>query len=110
MELELSVESHEGGPVWLECDVKTPASLSLAPDRDLQTGRTRLGIASPNKPCLKKIKLFSTPGLMPGDHTVSLVLFAFGPDAVIAERVEQTASILAAEEPRPVAPPAAGSP
>lgn len=88
-EMEVSVRNPGEQPLWVECDVKVPSALSLAPDRQLEGGRTRLGIALPGESASKKIKVYAGPQSYPDEYKIVLTIYAYGQDGAIASREER---------------------
>jgi hypothetical protein len=86
VELEVDVLNTAASPLWIECDIKLPEAISLAPDRILTSGKTRMGIVIPGKSIKKKIKIYAGAQSYPDTYRIAYTIFAFGPDGVIAYR------------------------
>ena len=80
-------------PYWCECEVSVKSPLSLAVDRELEMGRTRIGIAIPGGLIEKKIKLFTRPNNFVDDYPISIVAYIYETDGAISERIEKKAFI-----------------
>lgn len=89
VEMEVTVHNPDVQPLWLECDVKLPGALSLAPDRQLEGGRSRLGIALPGELVHRKVKIYAGAATYPDEYKIVLTIYAFGPDGVIVTREER---------------------
>ena len=88
-----AANSSSSAPYWCECDVSVKSPLSLAIDRELEIGRTRMGIAMPGGSVEKKIKLFTRPNNFVDEYPVSIVAYIYEADGAIAERIEKKAFI-----------------
>ena len=92
--LVLSLKSLDGAaPYWCECDVTVKPPLSLAHDKELNTGRTKVGIVKPNGSMSKKIRVYTMPNNFPDDYKASVTAYVYGDDGAIAERTEKSASV-----------------
>lgn len=89
VEMELIFQNDGEGPLWVECDITAPPTLSLAPDKEMNAGRTRMGIAIAGGTCSKKVKLYAGAPTFAGAHSISLVVFAYDNEAVISQRIEE---------------------
>lgn len=74
---------------WCECDIVVSTPLSLAYDKELDKGHTRIGILRPRNKIEKQIKLYTRPNNYPDDYPVSIVMYLYDEDGAIAERIEQ---------------------
>ncbi len=92
-DMEVSVLNTTGQPLWLECDAKVPEAISLAPDRQLSAGRTRLGIAIPGGVCKKKVKVYAGAASYPDTFKILVTVFAYGQDGAIAYRQENRSDL-----------------
>lgn len=72
-------------------NVKPP--LSLAHDKELNTGRTKVGIVKPNGSLDKRIRLFPRPNNFPDDYPVSVTAYIYDGDGAIAERMETNGTL-----------------
>ncbi len=88
-----ATNGSSSAPYWCECEVSVKSPLSLAMDRELDIGRTRIGISMPGCSIEKKIKLFTRPNNFVDDYPVSIVAYVYEADGAIAERVEKKAFI-----------------
>jgi len=91
--LVITVKNLDGVPYWCECDVSVKHPLSLAYDRELGIGRTRMGILKPGGMIEKKIKIFTLPNNFPDDYQVAMTAYVYGEDGAIAERLEKSESV-----------------
>ncbi len=78
---------------WCECDIKVKPPISLAHDRQMSEGRTRIGILNPGKRIERKVKVFTRRSSTPDDYPVSIVTYFYDEEGVIAERVEQKETV-----------------
>lgn len=78
---------------WCECDISVTSPLSLAHDKELGMGRTRIGILKPNRSIEKQIKLYTRPNSFPDTYKLNIVAYLYDEDGAIAERVEQNENI-----------------
>ncbi|MCL4363369.1 hypothetical protein M1439_02895 [Candidatus Marsarchaeota archaeon] len=85
---------------WCECDVNVKSPLSLAHDRELDTGRTRMGIAHPESKIEKHIKVYTRPNNFPDDYTIKITAYVYDQDGAISERIELPVKIECADEPK----------
>lgn len=90
-DVELSVEAENltEAPLWTECDVVVPSPISLAPDRDLQAGRIRIGIINPKETKAGRCKIYAGAKSYPERYDIKLVVFGYGDDGAIAAREEK---------------------
>jgi hypothetical protein len=71
---------------WCECDVRIDPQFSLAIDRDLSEGRTRIGIIKPGGSANKRVRFYTKQGSYPGKYKVSVTMYAYDEDGAISER------------------------
>lgn len=81
--------SDAAASYWCECDVSVKPPLSLAHDKELNTGRTKVGIVRPNSSLSKRVRLFILPNNFPDDYQVSITAYVYGEDGAISERIEK---------------------
>jgi hypothetical protein len=87
----LSVSAaHDTNIYWCECDILVNPPLSLAHDKELNIGRTRVGILRPGKKLERQIKLYTRPNNFADDYPVSITTYLYDEEGVIAERIEQS--------------------
>lgn len=79
---------------WCECEIVVRSPLSLAGDRELDAGRTRVGIVRPNESKGKQVKLYTRPSNFPDSYNVGITTYVYEDDGTIAERLEQRESIV----------------
>jgi hypothetical protein len=97
--MRLRVSAPSGGNhYWCECDITANAPLSLAHDKDLHTGRTRVGIISPVKSIEKQVKLYTNPAIRAMDYMVSVTTYLYDEDGAIADR-HDTSTVIKCEPP-----------
>jgi hypothetical protein len=89
----LTVTSEDQKVYWCECDIVVSPPMSLAHDKELNIGRTRVGILSPKKKIEKQIKLFSQSANIITYHPINITTYLYDEDGAIAERFEQSESI-----------------
>lgn len=85
----ISLESDSEKTFWCECDIMVSPPLSLAHDKELNVGRTRIGILRPKGGIGKQVKLYTRPNNFPDDYPVSITTYLYDEDGAIAERIEQ---------------------
>ncbi len=95
VELTIEIENLTDSPAWTECDVILPDAVSLAPDRDLQKGRLRIGIINPKEVLTGKCKIYSSARTYPDSYPVKLIAYAFGRDGAIIGREERRTEVRA---------------
>jgi hypothetical protein len=83
---------------WSECEIKVLSPLSLSPDSEMNTGRTRIGILKPFGSAKKTIRLYTRPNNYPDEYQFTITAFVYDEDGAIAERVERKAGIVCAAE------------
>lgn len=90
MELKNNDAKHA---FWCESDVKVNHPLSLAHDKQLDLGRTRIGIVQPEGSIEKRVKLYTRPNNYAGSYGIDITVYAYDEEGVIAERGEQHESV-----------------
>jgi hypothetical protein len=78
---------------WCECDINVNAPLSLAHDKDLNLGRTRVGILKAKRMIEKQVKLYTKPSSYADNYPISITAYLYDEDGTIAERVVHEESI-----------------
>ena len=73
---------------WCECDINVKPPLTLAHDKELGLGRTRIGIIKPNGTIQKPIRLYTSPNNFPDEYPISIIAYVYDEDGAIAERLE----------------------
>ncbi|HIH50564.1 MAG: hypothetical protein ABSE71_02360 [Candidatus Micrarchaeaceae archaeon] len=92
MYLAVSTEdSHKS--YWCECDINVKPPLSLAHDKDLDLGRTRVGILKGKQKIEKQIKIYTRPNSYADTYPISITAYLYDEDGAIAERVVQEEGI-----------------
>jgi hypothetical protein len=94
-EVELSIEIENTGkePLWSECDVIVPAAISLASDKELGTGRIRVGIINPQEIRTGKCKIYGSAKSYPELYQIKIVVYGFGKDGAITARDEKSVEL-----------------
>ncbi len=67
--------------------------LSLANDKQLNGGKIRVGIVAPASSRERKVKLFTSASVLPGEYKVGVVAYVYDEDGAIAERIEHSMPI-----------------
>ena len=78
---------------WCECDINVKPPLSLAHDKDLDLGRTRVGILKGKQKIEKQIKIYTRPNSYADTYPISITAYLYDEDGAIAERVVQEEGI-----------------
>ena len=81
------------GTYWCEFDVTLKSPLSLAPDKELDAGRTRVGIIKPGSSIERKIRIYTRPNNYPDSYPMVFTFYMYGEDGAIAERIEKREEI-----------------
>ena len=90
----ISIQSADDSKIyWCECDITVRPPLSLAYDKELNMGHTRIGMIKPNGKIEKPIKLYTRPNNVPDDYPVSIVAYLYDEEGAIFERIEQSEKI-----------------
>lgn len=91
--LRLGISADTEKEHWCECDIVVNQPLSLAPDKPLNLGRTRVGILKKGRKVEKVIKLYMSPHLAPRDALVSITSYLYDEEGTIAERFDTSHTI-----------------
>ena len=78
---------------WCECDINVKNPLTLAHDKELNVGRTRIGILKPSGSLQKPIRMYTSANNFPDEYPISIVAYVYDEDGAIAERLEFGKSI-----------------
>ena len=78
---------------WCECDILVKPPLSLAHDKELNIGRSRVGILKPGGERDKELRLYTSPNNFPDEYGLTVTAYVYDEDGAIAERTEQAGSI-----------------
>jgi hypothetical protein len=78
---------------WCECDITVKPPLSLAHDKELSIGRTRIGMLKPSGEKEKQIKLYTNSNNFPDEYKLTITAYMYDDDGAIAERLEQESVI-----------------
>ncbi|MGC8538370.1 MAG: hypothetical protein ACP5MK_00690 [Candidatus Micrarchaeia archaeon] len=89
----LNVSTTDSGPFWVEgiFDIEPP--LSFAPDQQIKTAKSTVGIVWDKHSVDKRIKVFSQSNVYPNTYKMKITFFIYDKDAVISDRVEHTVEI-----------------
>jgi hypothetical protein len=91
---KLTVSSESEKEHWCECDITVSPPLSLAPDKTLNLGRTRIGILKKGKkPLEKTVKIYMAPHMAKHDYLVNVTAYLYDEDGAIAERMDTSQAI-----------------
>ena len=82
--------SDDSSAYWCECDVSVRPPLSLTHDKELNAGKTKVGIVKPNGELSKRIRLYTMPNNIPDEYPVSVTSYIYDADGAIAEREEKS--------------------
>ncbi len=97
MSIELESKS-ESEPYWCECDVEVEPPLSLAPHKDLESGRKRLGIIKPKSGLSQRINIYADITSFPNNYTIKLITYVYDADGAISERLETLSELRCGDE------------
>jgi hypothetical protein len=89
VEMSIEVENTGDEPLWTECDVAVPDSVSLAPDKDLLKGRIRVGIINRGEILTGRCRVYGNARSYPDTYAIKLTAFGFGRDGGIKAREEK---------------------
>lgn len=78
---------------WCQCDILVNLPLSLAHDKELNAGRTMIGILKPGRKIEKQIKLYTRPNNFPDSYQINITAYLYDEDGAIAERLVKDESI-----------------
>ena len=92
--LKLSVSAPDATKeYWCECDIVANKPLTLAHDKDLHIGRTRVGILNSERTIEKQVKLYTMPGMSVEEYMVSVTTYLYDEDGAITERYDTSGII-----------------
>jgi hypothetical protein len=92
--MTISISSGNAQPHWCECDIEVKAPVSLAPDKELPFGRTRVGIVSAAHPISKPVKIYTDHAVVDGDYRIGITAYLYDEDGAISVRKEVAESII----------------
>ena len=95
--VSLSFRNDGDSIYWCECEVRVAPPLTLAHDRDLKNGLTKVGMLRPNGTAEKKIKVYTSSNSFPDTYEVGVTAFLYDETGSIAQRVEHKFGIECAE-------------
>ena len=79
---------------WCQCDILVNSPLSLGHDKELNAGRTMIGILRPDRRLEKQIKLYTRPNNFPDSYDINITAYLYDEDGAIAERLVQVEKIV----------------
>ncbi|MGC8670019.1 MAG: hypothetical protein ACP5TL_02610 [Candidatus Micrarchaeia archaeon] len=79
--------------LWCESEVHVENPLSLAPDRNLQAGKTRIGILHPKSSIEKQVRVYTLPNNFPDDYKYNIITYVYDEEGAIVERVEYSNTV-----------------
>ena len=92
--MHLSISTEDGHKTyWCECDINVKPPLSLAHDKELDLGRTRIGILKGKQQYRKADTALHRPNSYADTYPVSITAYLYDEDGAIAERVVQEEGI-----------------
>lgn len=91
--LTINVSMEEDKPYWCECVVEAPSPLSLAPDKELATAKTIIGIVGNGRRREKRIKIFAGNNVYPDIYKVKITVYLYDEEGVIYVRKDATKEI-----------------
>jgi len=86
VEMEVTIINNTKEIYWLECDVNLPDAISLAPDRKLSKGRSRIGIVGPKGRATKRIKIYGGASSYPDMYKIKITAYGFDQQGTIQVR------------------------
>lgn len=93
----IEIGAMDAKPHWCECDINVTPPISLAHDKELGMGRTRVGIVSAGKRLSKHVKVYTSPSVTSGNYQIGLVVYLYDEDGAIAARKEVSEAIACGE-------------
>lgn len=98
VEMIITFKNAGSDTYWSECEIKVASPLSLSPDSEMNTGRTRVGILKPFGSAKKSLRLYTRPNNYPDDYQFTITAFVYDDDGAISERIEKKAMIPCVQE------------
>jgi len=95
--LSMIFENKYDKILWCESEIHVENPLSLAPDKELGVGKTRIGLLKPSEKKEKVVKIYTRPNNFPDDYKFTIVLYAYDEDGAIEERAEYSNTIKCVE-------------
>lgn len=83
VEIEVTVNNNTEDIYWMECDIELPEALSLASDKKLLKGRSRVGIVGPNANVTKRVKIYGGESSYPDSYSIKLTAYGFDEEGKI---------------------------
>ena len=93
VEMEITIVNNTEEIYWVECDVELPDPISLAQDRKLSKGRSRIGIVGPKGRVTNRIKVYGGASSYPEIYKLKLTAYGFDQQGVIHVRNSQSAKL-----------------
>ncbi len=78
---------------WCECDINVIHPLSLAQDKELAAGRTRIGIITGNETSEKRVKIYTRPNNYPDKYKIKITAYIYDKEGIIAQRIDREEKI-----------------
>ncbi len=89
IELIIEVESTLETPLWLEAEVRVEPGMSFALNKNINSGRFRLGICEGRDTLSKSIKLYTGHNVRPYLYKCNVSVFAFDKNGISAGREDK---------------------
>lgn len=96
-DMRLAVGTNDIDPYWAECVYEVPSPLSLAPDKNLTTAKSLIGILQKGITREKRVKIYAGSEVYPSTYTIKVTLYLYDKDGAISERKEYTKEIECSE-------------
>jgi hypothetical protein len=93
VELTFEITNESNETYWTECSVQVPSVLSLVPDKDLATGKKRIGLIAPGETATGKCKIYSTARTYPDVHEIKITTFGYSRDGAVGARDDRKADL-----------------
>jgi len=90
----IAVSTDDEKEYWCQCDILVNSPLSLAHDKELNAGRTMIGILKQGRKIEKQIKLYTRPNNFPDNYQINITAYLYDEDGAIAERLVKDETIL----------------
>jgi len=89
VEMRLEIENLSEELLWVETEVGVPDSVSLAPNRDLEKARLRVGIIPPKTRREVMARIYASGKSYPDSYKIAVALFGFGRDGALYAREDK---------------------
>ena len=77
VEMEITLINNTEEIYWVECDVELPDAISLALDRKLSKGRSRVGIVGPKGKVTTRVKIYAGASSYPELYKLKVTAHGF---------------------------------